>query len=91
MLLVSKLIFGLCALLVSQPKLGCALLTLTSELIATHDELDEHTNYQLNTPAAKPYYAIAHPVLTVQGVKDALSHGANAVEIEFQPWSNSGW
>lgn len=91
MLLASKLIFGLCALLVTQPKLGCALPTLTSELIATHDESDEHTNYQLNPRAAKPFYAIAHRVLTVQGIKDALSHGANAVEIDFQPWSNSGW
>lgn len=39
----------------------------------------------------KPLYAIAHRVLTSKGVKDALEMGANAIEIDMQPWKRSGW
>jgi len=37
-----------------------------------------------------PFYLIAHRVSTVQGVQDALSHGANAIEMDLTAY-NSGW
>lgn len=38
----------------------------------------------------KPFYLIAHRVSTVQGVQDALAHGANAIEMDLTAYSN-GW
>lgn len=95
MLFTTRLIFGLCALLGSQLKSACALPTSTPDLVSRDSTFDLRNPYgeqdPLHSRAAKPFYAIAHRVLTVQGIKDALSHGANAVEIDFQPWSKTGW
>lgn len=40
----------------------------------------------------KPVYAIAHHVITVEGVQAAAKHGANALEVDVSAWpSKGGW
>ncbi|KAI1614792.1 hypothetical protein EDD37DRAFT_407554 [Exophiala viscosa] len=56
---------------------------LTTDTTSTSDELAVP-----NPPM--PFYLIAHRVSTVQGVQDALSHGANAIEMDLTAY-NSGW
>ncbi|PHH60054.1 hypothetical protein CDD82_2354 [Ophiocordyceps australis] len=40
---------------------------------------------------AKPFWAIAHRVLVKAGVQAAVSHGANALEVDVQPWNDQWW
>ncbi|KAJ0106926.1 hypothetical protein J7T55_011021 [Diaporthe amygdali] len=94
----TRLIHGLCALLTIQFRSAFALPAANSDFLENGFTLDvrsprstEDSIAQIQSRATKPFYAIAHRVLTVQGVKNAFSHGANAVEIDFQPWSKSGW
>lgn len=44
------------------------------------------------TDERKPVYAIAHHVITVEGVKAAAKHGANALEVDVSAWPTlGGW
>ncbi|MDV3507279.1 hypothetical protein CMU89_08550 [Elizabethkingia anophelis] len=44
----------------------------------------------MQTYAEKPFYMMAHRVLTTKGVDAAIRHGANGLEIDCTAWK-SGW
>lgn len=57
-----------------------------------HDIADTvNTLDEANITSARPFYNIAHRVLTEKGVHHALSNGANAVEIDMYAWKKGWW
>ncbi|KAL8919125.1 MAG: hypothetical protein Q9172_005129 [Xanthocarpia lactea] len=42
-------------------------------------------------PGGRPFYLIAHRVLTSKGIDDALSHGANSIEIDMSAKEEGWW
>ncbi|RDL34799.1 Uncharacterized protein BP5553_07927 [Venustampulla echinocandica] len=86
---LSRVISSFCsvALLVSQSVIVQARPAPTvKHLLAPRDGLANTTSV-----GPQPFYAIAHRVLTVQGIKDALSHNANAVEIDMTATQEGWW
>lgn len=58
--------------------------------LSDSDDTDARGNSSILS-AKRAIYAIAHRVLTIQGVRDALSDGANALEIDVGAFKNDGW
>ncbi|KAF4968278.1 hypothetical protein FZEAL_10409 [Fusarium zealandicum] len=60
----------------------------------TNQTLDEAAPTQVLATmdsARRPFFAIAHRVLEDYGIRSALSHGANAIEIDMTAWSRGWW
>jgi hypothetical protein len=70
-------------------EIAAAALTPTDYITSTDLTPTDRTPNNLTT-AAKPFYLIAHRVLTVQGIRDAIRHRANALEIDAMPYLD-GW
>jgi sphingomyelin phosphodiesterase D len=60
----------------------------------TNQTLDEAAPTQVPATmdsARRPFFAIAHRVLKDYGIRSALSHGANAIEIDMTAFSSGWW
>jgi hypothetical protein len=52
---------------------------------------DSFSPDQPSTLFSKPFYIIAHRVLTTRGVRNAVEDGANTIEIDVTPQGDKGW
>lgn len=60
------------------------------KVLAGVPQIQDETNNVGGNTTSEPFYMIAHRVHTVQGIRDSLSHGANALEMDMYAWKD-GW